>query len=301
MTPLATNSLERALKMLEFIGQAPGGLTNVELSRTFGLARSTCSYILSRLEKEGYLVRDKANGKYRVGLKTLVLGRGALRAIGFRTAGEPILYRLATETGLAANLAVVEGRRVIIMDRIEGWAFVKAAIDESRSGREATIRGRDARSLYLNGEHKDASDELPVKTTALGKVFLAHMLEQDIAEFLSESTPEESKAAFSILAELAEVRKRGYCMMDFEPHNESCSLAAPILDATGRIRAAVSVSCRRHLAIWRDASALSEIVKEAAWEMSCRLYGSQVPHVRDVWRRPVNGYAHEPQLRHLRS
>lgn len=44
---------------------------------------------------------------------------------------EPTLYRLATETGLAANLAVLEGERVLVLDRIEGFAFVKAAIEES--------------------------------------------------------------------------------------------------------------------------------------------------------------------------
>jgi DNA-binding IclR family transcriptional regulator len=129
--PLATNSLERALVILQLIGKTAGGLTNLEISLELNIARSTCSYILSRLEREGYLVRDKASGKYRVALKTLILGRGALREVGFRVAGEPTLYRLATETGLAANLAVLEGDRALVIDRIEGSAFVQAAFEES--------------------------------------------------------------------------------------------------------------------------------------------------------------------------
>src|SRR5580698_1994034 len=123
---IPTNSLERALVVLQFIGRTPGGVTNLEISREFAIARSTCSYILSRLEKEGYLARAKDTGKYRIGLRTLTLGRGALREVGFRSASEPTLYRLAADTGLAANLAVLEANRVVILDRVEGPAFVKA-------------------------------------------------------------------------------------------------------------------------------------------------------------------------------
>ena len=65
MSPLPTNSLDRALVILQFIGRTPGGLTNLEISQKFKLARSTCSYILSRLEKERYLARDKESGRFR--------------------------------------------------------------------------------------------------------------------------------------------------------------------------------------------------------------------------------------------
>src|SRR5581483_4511550 len=78
--------------------------------------------------------------------------------------------------------------------------------------------------------------------------------------------------------ELRRVREHGYCMMRFEPHNESCALAAPIFDATETVKAAVSVSCRKHLPIWNDEHALSELVKEAAWQISSRLHYPKLPH-----------------------
>ena len=61
-------------------------------------------------------------------------------------------------------------------------------------------------------------------------------------------------------------------MMHFEPDNEPCSLAAPIFDASDTVKAAVSVSCKRHLSIWNDEHALSEMVKDAAWEISSKLH-----------------------------
>lgn len=277
MTCLPTNSLERALVLLQFIGRTPGGLSNLEISRKFNLARSTCSYILSRLEKEGYLTRQKETGRYRIGLKTVVLARGALRDAGFGADSEAMLYRLASETGLAANLAVLEGNSVIILDRIEGSAFVQAAIEESGNRPRSGPPSRAVRSAYLTRRYREISYELPVHTTALGKVLLANLPDQDLTARLDgapliEKDSQQTVTGVEVLTELAEIRRRGYCMMHFEPHNESCSLAAPIFDAGGAIKGAVSVSCKRHLAIWNDEHALSEMVKEAAWEISCRLH-----------------------------
>ena len=277
--PLATNSLERALVILQLIGKTAGGLTNLEISCELKIARSTCSYILSRLEREGYLVRDKASGKYRIGLKILILGQGALREVGFRVVSEPTLYRLATETGLAANLAVLEGDRVLVLDRIEGFAFVKAAIEESHKtqgpGSSSALREVKGRQEPTK-EYREVSFELPVSTTALGRVLLAYLPADRIHEFLRHDSwakkYSKSSGAQELSSELIKVREQGYCMMHFEPHNESCSLAAPILDASDMVKAAVSVSCKRHLSIWNDERALSELVKEAAWEISSKLH-----------------------------
>lgn len=231
------------------------------------------------MEREGYLVRDKASGKYRIGLKTLILGRGALREVGFRVVSEPTLYRLATETGLAANLAVLEGDRVLVLDRIEGFAFVKAAIEESHTtqgpGSASTLQEvRDHQEATK--EYREPSFELPVCTTALGRVLLAYLPADGTHQFLRHNSwakkYSQSSGAQELLSELRKVREQGYCMMHFEPHNESCSLAAPIFDASDTVKAAVSVSCKRHLSIWNDEHALSEMVKEAAWEISSKLH-----------------------------
>jgi len=289
--PLATNSLERALVILQLIGKTAGGLTNLEISCELKIARSTCSYILSRLEREGYLVRDKASGKYRIGLKTLILGRGALREVGFRVVSEPTLYRLATETGLAANLAVLEGDRVLVLDRIEGFAFVKAAIEESHKTQSPGGALQEVKSRQEpTKEYREVSFELPVGTTALGRVLLAYLPADRIHEFVHHDSwakkYSKSSGSQELLAEFSKVREQGYCMMHFEPHNESCSLAAPIFDASDTVKAAVSVSCKRHLSIWNDEHALSEMVKDAAWEISSKL---NYPRTKDSSQKGHSG------------
>ena len=56
---IPSNSLERALKILEIIGQKRLGLTNKEVSQQLGIATSSSSYILGRLENEGFVTERR--------------------------------------------------------------------------------------------------------------------------------------------------------------------------------------------------------------------------------------------------
>lgn len=102
----ATNSLERALTLLDIVAREGDGLTNAEISRRMGMAPSSCSYILSRLEREAYVRRDKGTGRYQIGLRLVELAYGALRTIGHRPIVEPALHRLVKKTRLTALIAV---------------------------------------------------------------------------------------------------------------------------------------------------------------------------------------------------
>jgi hypothetical protein len=163
---------------------------------------------------------------------------------------------------------VLEGDRVLVLDRIEGFAFVKAAIEESHKtlGSAGPSPLQEAkRQQQRTREYRELSYELPVVTTALGRVLLAYLPGDEVRGFLRHDSrvkrPSQSNDAMDLSSELAKVRAQGYCMMHFEPHNESCALAAPIFDANDTVKAAVSVSCKRHLSIWNDEHALSETVR----------------------------------------
>src|SRR5262249_52191783 len=146
-----------------------------------------------------------------------------------------------------------------------------AAVEQSGEHRSPVRTQRVFNADYQGREHRDIGSELPVYTTALGSVLLGHLPEADFATFLEHMPPSPEIQIEELLANLDKVREQGYCLIGFEPHNESCALAAPIFDASENVKAAVSVSCRRHLPVWNDERALSELVKEAAWEISCRL------------------------------
>jgi DNA-binding IclR family transcriptional regulator len=256
---MATNSLERALVMLKTVEQAPGGLRHADLSRQLDIPKSTCSYIVSRLEREGYLVRDPT-GRYKLGLATVALAYGALRETGIHSVAEPALYKLTIETGLSAGIGVLERGWVLLVDRVEGPAFINRAVEAM------PLRARSQR---------DIGRELPVHSTALGKVLLAFLPRNEaIAVIAQRGLPRYTRntniSEARLFTELDTVRQQGYAIADQEVYLDLRALAAPVKDANGDVRAAVSVNGSPKDPVWRDLEKLVKTVQTAAREISRR-------------------------------
>ena len=259
----SSNSLERALVLLKVIEQVPGGLQNAEISRKLKIPKSSCSYILRRLEREGYLIRDEATARYRIGLAMVALAHGALREIGIRSVAEPALYRLTNQTGLSAGIGVLERGRVLMVDRLEGPEFVSNTQPRKR-------------------EQRDIGRELPAHSTALGKVLLAFLAPKQVLNVIAErglarSTPKTIVSKTKLLSELEVVRRQGYAIADEEADRGLRALAAPIFDADGTVRAAVSVNGSPAENVWNDLGELVRLVEVAARDISKRSIAQPKP------------------------
>jgi DNA-binding IclR family transcriptional regulator len=248
-----TNSLERALKLLEIVAHRPDGYSNSELSHKLEIPTSSCSYVLARLTRERYLTRGP-DGRYTIGLKTLILAHAALRRMGFRPFAEPVLYRLVEETRLAANIGVLEGGRVLLVDRVESPESVSAAVQLPR-------------------ELRDIGIDLPAHTTGLGKVLLAGSERSQVLEIvkdqgLARKTARTITSADELFSELEVVRERGYATVKDEHYTGFWSIAAPILDVNGVTRAAVSLTGSPDHPAWRDPDGLAVRLADAARDIS---------------------------------
>src|SRR5207245_7457228 len=60
-------SVSRALRILEEVGESPGGLNVKQIARQCGIALPTTYHLVRTLTYEGYLVR-RDNGNYTLGL-----------------------------------------------------------------------------------------------------------------------------------------------------------------------------------------------------------------------------------------
>jgi DNA-binding IclR family transcriptional regulator len=270
--PEATNSLERALALLEIIAQAPGGLRNADIHRKMGVPKSTCSYILARLEQKGYLTKHHATGRYRIGLTPVALAHGALREIGVRTVAEPALYQLATATGLSAGIGILERGYVLIIDRVEGYDFVRDVVQNA----DGFTPSRKHPTLdYPVREDRAIGRQLPAHTTAVGKVLLAWLPQPALLELLGQrGLPRRTRKTITskarLFQELELVRKLGFATVDGEYSPGLRSVATPIQNAAGFVRAGVSLNGPVSDAAWNDTARLVELVKSAAREISRR-------------------------------
>jgi len=248
----ATNSLERALLLLDIVAREREGLTNAEISRRLGMAPSSCSYILSRLEREAYVRREKPSGRYHIGLKLVELAYGALRTVGHRPIVEPALHRLVEQTRLTAIIAVWMRGRAVVVEKVESPESIKLDVD-------------------LGYPHY-------VHSSAAGKVLLAHRSPEEINEVvrvhgLQRRTPKTITSKARLLQELETVRARGYASSNEEEFLGGRAVAAPILDASGTVCAAVSAVGPAGHAIWECPEDAIRCVKAAAREISRRWRG----------------------------
>ena len=248
---VGTTSLLRALSILEMIAHKSGGFTNAEISRRLKIATSTTSYILSRLEREGYLKRDPEYGRYEIGLKVVALAHGALREMGLRRVAEPILHRLAAETRYSALIAVLERGLVMIVDKVEQPSLARLDMD--------------------------IGVRYPAHTTALGKVLLAHMPEKEVAELferrvMTKTTEKSLTSKTGLMQELVKVKRQGYAISDGELFMGIWAVAAPIYDPNGVVLAAVSATGGPHSA---DDGKITGCIVRAAREISSRLAATE--------------------------
>jgi len=248
----ATNSLERALTLLDIVARECEGVTNAEISRRMAMAPSSCSYILSRLEREAYVRRDRSTGRYHIGLKLLELAYGALRTIGHRPIVEPALHRLVEQTRLTAIIAVWMRGRAVVVDKVESPESIKLDVDLG----------------YPHHPH----------SSAVGKVLLAHRSPEEINDFvrvhgLPRRTAKTITTKARLLQELENVRAREYASSNEEEFVGGRAVAAPILDETGAVCAAVSAVGPSGHSIWECPEDAIRCVKAAAREISRRWRG----------------------------
>ena len=274
----ASNSLDRALVILELVEQVPGGLKNAEICRRLGIATSSCSYILSRLEQRGYLTRDE-EGRYQIGLTTLALAYGALRDMGFLDIAEPTLYGLANHTGLSASIGVLQRGRVLLIDRVESPKFFRDAAEfgvyfaSRRENRQVVVSSGRMRRR----EQREIGRELPVHSNALGKAMLAHLPRSEALEIieregLTPCTPHTIVSKSEFMAELDQTKARGYAISREEQYSGVYAVGVPFLDGMGIVRGAVSVNGSPSESIWDEENLpdLVESVSIAARDISKR-------------------------------
>src|SRR3989475_12759256 len=210
----------KVLRILEALDASPTGLQLREISQQTSLNKSTAYRFVAHLESEGYLIRDDS-GAYIVGPKLARLGAGIAYYATLRKISRPVLTLLSKETTETVNLAVLDGHEVLYLEVLES----------SHSFRMASQPGM----------HR------PPNCTALGKVLLALLPSEQREEILTmltfeRATPRTIPNLARFRRELVRVVQQGYAMDDQETDMGARCVAAPVLDESGKVVAAISVS-----------------------------------------------------------
>ena len=210
-------SVTAALDVLDcFIDADELGVSDI--ARRLGVAKSTAHRLLTSLCARGLADKNPETGQYRLGLHLFELGQLAGQRMRVRRQAMPLLEELRQVSGCTVHLAVASGTDVLYLERLE------------------TLRG-----MQLFG---GVGRRLPSHCTSSGKVIAAY--DSDFARARKHAGfPALTQVSIRTVGDyeraLVEVRRRGVATNMGEALIGLASVAAPVLDASGRAQAAISL------------------------------------------------------------
>jgi IclR family transcriptional regulator, pca regulon regulatory protein len=222
--PRYSQSLERGLAILGCFTPARPVLGIADIADDLGMSRSTTHRYVITLVALGYLEQG-ASRKYRLGLRVTDLGMSALNSTGLREHSHPYLEELRQQSTYTTSLAVLDGAEILYVDR-------------SRSFR----RGQSKIDLGLH-----PGSRLPAYSTAMGKLLLAYLPEDEQDELLASMKltkhgPNTITSKKALRDELDQIREESFAVNDQEMAAELHSIAAPVRDEAREVVAAINLA-----------------------------------------------------------
>lgn len=214
-------SIERCMTVISAFRESRNPkMTLSEVAALTSLSKPTVRRILLTLERLGYAQNDSS----RFGLtpKMLELGAAYLSSLNLMDIATPLMEALTDELGESTALVALEGVDVVYINRVH--------------------RHRISSITLAVGTR------LPAHATSSGHVLLADLSSNALDDYfrraqLKAMTEHTLTTRAALMQRLMLVKERGWDAVDQELEIGRRSAAAPIRDASGRVVAAISVSC----------------------------------------------------------
>ncbi len=118
--PSPTGTLERAFRLLELLAQQPQGLGLTDMADELVLPRSACHRLLAEMIRCGYVRQVSSRGDYALTTKLPALGLSYFGGSGVVDIAQPLIDRLAEQSGELVRLALVDGDRLTFVAKAQG-------------------------------------------------------------------------------------------------------------------------------------------------------------------------------------
>jgi DNA-binding IclR family transcriptional regulator len=215
-----TQSLERAMTLLQCFTEERPELRVTELCTMTGLNQSTVSRMMSALDRIGFVSQDERTGLYRLGYAAIALGSVALNGSAVYRASRQIAQVLAQQTGLGVNVAQLDGSTLHYLANFEGPGSPKAF---SMAGRVGILHA-----------------------TGMGKALLAALPQSFVEDYFADGVDRFTPHTIAGLEEFEtaadEIRNQGYATEIEELSFGRACVATTIRGTGGQPIAAMSIS-----------------------------------------------------------
>lgn len=212
-------SFARGLSVIRSFSASAPSQTLTEVAQRTGLTRAGARRILLTLEGLGYVASE---GRwFRLTPKILDLGFAYLSSLPLWNLAEPAMEALVADVKESCSAAVLDGTDVVYVLRVPTHKII---------------------SITLG-----IGSRLPAYCTSMGRVLLGGLSPAELDQRLRQSaptrrTPYTETDVERLKALIAQARAQGWSLVDQELEEGLVSLAAPIVDRSGRVIAAMNIS-----------------------------------------------------------
>lgn len=209
--------LAKGLAVIETFGAERPRLSISEVAVASGLDRATARRCLLTLAHHGYADWD---GKYfTLTPRILRLGTACLASMPMPAIVQPALDALSERIGESTSVSILDGAEIVYVAR---------------------AAQRKVMSIALM-----PGSRLPAYCTSMGRVLLAALPEKTARDLIATArrparTPMTVTDPVAIMAELSLIRAQGFASIDQEVELGLRSVAVPLVNASGRVIAALN-------------------------------------------------------------
>jgi IclR family transcriptional regulator, KDG regulon repressor len=240
-------SVGRVFDVLELLCQNPGGLTQREITEALSIPKSSLSGLINEMTERRYVHLDPERRLYFLGVMTYHLGTAYSDSNELDVVARPAMAEIQRLTGEVVNLAVLEGRDVVLIGRIHSTHPLRFV---PRLGARVAAH-----------------------VSAAGKAVLATMEPEAVARLYAghefECPGPNAKCSLEALqAELEHVRAAGVAFDDEESHEGIFAIGSAVLGASSETLGALSVVLPQSRADPSRRLRLAAVVAMGSWLVS---------------------------------
>jgi len=217
--------LERSFKLMEHLAAHPDGRALSALAQDLQMPLSAMHRLLAELVRHGYVRQDQRHGGYTLTMKLVSLGLNFLSNTGVVDVAQPLLDRLAAESGELVRLAVVDG---------DDLTFVAKA-----QGAKTGLRYDPDMGLTVN-----------LSCSSAGHAWFSTMTDEEALKLVAKQGfgkpedfgPKAPTTVKALLSYICAARKRGFSMINEVFAPAMAAMAAPVRGRNGAAIGAITIA-----------------------------------------------------------
>jgi IclR family transcriptional regulator, pca regulon regulatory protein len=209
-------SFARGLSVIRALASLQAPLSLREVAEATDMSRPAARRFLLTLEELGYARSE--NGRFALTPRVLELGYSYLAGLRLPDIAMAHIEQLAAQLEEAVAVVALDGTDIVYIARVPSRRVMRL--------------------------HIEVGTRFPAHLTSMGRVLLANLSEEDLAEYSAAADFSRGTIANAgaLAAELRRVGQQGYSLVENELDYDVRGVSVPLRDGRGRCVAALNIS-----------------------------------------------------------